>query len=108
MAAGRWRLAAGGFKNPAALPATGPNSSQPISPASPSAPGTPSNSPSSRPADQNGINVETLRYVESFGDNSTHKSPHSANLPQQSSHAERGHLASHRVYASQLPLLSAI
>src|ERR1700678_198691 len=62
----------------------------------PSAPGTLSTSSLSNSADENGINVEALRYVVSFRDNSTHKSPRSANPPPYLAHAERWHLPSHR------------
>src|SRR6202453_2515941 len=62
---------------------------------SPSSPETPSISPSSHSMALNGINVETLRYVESFGDNSPQKSPRSANPPHYPPLAERRHLPSH-------------
>src|ERR1700677_1683567 len=62
---------------------------------SPSSPETPSISPSSHSMALNGINVETLRYVESLGGNSPQKSPRSANPPHYPPLAERRHLPSH-------------
>jgi len=63
---------------------------------SPSAPRAPSISRSSDSPDKNRINAETLGYVESFGDNSTQKFPHSPNPPHYLALAEREHLPSHR------------
>src|ERR1700689_380897 len=67
-----------------------------VPPSSPSAPENPSISPSSHSMALNGINAETLRYVESLGDRSTHKSPRSANTPDYPPLAERQHLPSHQ------------
>jgi hypothetical protein len=66
-----------------------------VPPSSPSAPENPSISPSSHSMALNGINAETLRYVVSLGDRSTHKSPRSANTPDYPPLAERQHLPSH-------------
>src|ERR1700691_3907138 len=66
-----------------------------VPPSSPSAPENPSISPSSHSMALNGINAETLRYVVSLGDRSTHKSPRSANTPHYPPLAERRHLPSH-------------